>query len=98
MKKLLPIVKKGMVIYSMKFKLKKKIIIPLLALLLLLAAVAVGVPIFLYGCNSGRRVEGASAEEHSGMYVDGTVLRNSDGNPFVMRGVNHAHCWYRAFP
>ena len=35
-------------------------------------------------------------EQRTGMYVDGTSLRFADGEQFVMRGVNHAHCWYTA--
>ncbi|MEN8906448.1 MAG: cellulase family glycosylhydrolase [Clostridiales bacterium] len=30
-----------------------------------------------------------------GFTVDGTVLRDSNGNSFIMRGVNHAHTWYK---
>ncbi len=29
-----------------------------------------------------------------GFYVEGTTLYDANGNPFVMRGVNHAHTWY----
>ncbi|WP_245237477.1 glycoside hydrolase family 5 protein [Paenibacillus ihuae] len=31
----------------------------------------------------------------SGFYVSGTKLMDSTGQPFVMRGVNHAHTWYK---
>lgn len=30
-----------------------------------------------------------------GFYVDGTVLYDAKGNPFVMRGINHAHSWFK---
>ncbi|MCH5269386.1 MAG: glycoside hydrolase family 5 protein [Lachnospiraceae bacterium] len=29
-----------------------------------------------------------------GFYVDGTTLYDANGNPFIMRGINHAHTWY----
>lgn len=29
-----------------------------------------------------------------GFYVDGTTLYDANGNPFIMRGVNHAHTWF----
>lgn len=32
---------------------------------------------------------------HSGFYIDGTTLYDANGNPFVMRGINHAHTWYK---
>lgn len=35
-----------------------------------------------------------NAEEHTGFYVDGGVLYDANGNPFVMRGINHAHTWF----
>ena len=37
----------------------------------------------------------ASAENTTtGFYVDGTTIRDANGNAFVMRGINHAHAWY----
>lgn len=30
-----------------------------------------------------------------GFHVDGTKLLDANGNEFVLRGVNHAHTWYR---
>mgnify|MGYP003300905157 CR=1 FL=1 len=32
--------------------------------------------------------------DQKGFYVEGTTLYDANGNPFVMRGVNHAHTWY----
>lgn len=32
---------------------------------------------------------------HSGFYIDGTTLYDANENPFVMRGINHAHTWYK---
>jgi mannan endo-1,4-beta-mannosidase len=31
----------------------------------------------------------------SGFKVSGTTLYDANGNPFVMRGINHAHAWYK---
>ncbi len=30
-----------------------------------------------------------------GFYVDGQTIRDANGNEFIMRGVNIAHCWYK---
>lgn len=38
--------------------------------------------------------EWATLREQMGFYVDGSILYDANGNPFVMRGINHAHCWY----
>src|SRR5699024_3458830 len=37
----------------------------------------------------------SKAEAASGFYVSGNKLYDANGNPFVMRGVNHAHSWYK---
>ena len=37
----------------------------------------------------------SNASSVSGFKVDGTKLLDAKGNEFVMRGVNHAHCWYK---
>lgn len=29
-----------------------------------------------------------------GFYVDGNTLYDANGNPFIMRGVNHGHAWF----
>ncbi|GIO92202.1 hypothetical protein J31TS3_34290 [Paenibacillus lactis] len=34
-------------------------------------------------------------ETAAGFYVSGTTLYDSTGKAFVMRGVNHAHTWYK---
>ncbi|AZK47289.1 glycoside hydrolase family 5 protein [Paenibacillus lentus] len=31
----------------------------------------------------------------SGFYVSGTILCDSTGNPFKIRGINHAHSWFK---
>ncbi|USB34384.1 cellulase family glycosylhydrolase [Paenibacillus sp. YPG26] len=33
--------------------------------------------------------------QHAGFYIDGTTLYDANGNPFVMRGINHAYTWYK---
>lgn len=38
--------------------------------------------------------EWAALREQMGFYVEGSTLYDAKGNPFVMRGINHAHCWY----
>lgn len=52
--------------------------------------------IFMYGCNSHKKAKDNNEETHNGMYVDGCSLRRSDGTPIVLRGINHAHTWYRS--
>ncbi len=32
-----------------------------------------------------------------GFYVDGQTIRDANGNEFIMRGVNIAHCWYKNY-
>ncbi len=34
-------------------------------------------------------------EAKEGFKVSGTKLLDANGNSFVMRGINHAHCWYK---
>ena len=34
-------------------------------------------------------------KEHNGIYVDGRNLKMADGSSIVLRGINHAHCWYK---
>lgn len=33
-------------------------------------------------------------KEQMGFYVDGTTLYDANGNPFILRGVNHSHTWF----
>ncbi|MDO3681008.1 cellulase family glycosylhydrolase [Paenibacillus ehimensis] len=35
------------------------------------------------------------ASTHTGFYIKGTTLYDANGNPFVMRGINHAYTWYK---
>lgn len=63
------------------------------ALSLLTAAVMA-----LASCGSNnKKADTTSAEgvKAAGFRVDGSKLIDANGNEFVMRGVNHAHCWYR---
>lgn len=36
-----------------------------------------------------------AVEPKDGFYVDGTVLRDANKNPFIMRGTNYAYTWYK---
>lgn len=35
------------------------------------------------------------SSQHDGFYVDGHTLYDANGQPFVMRGINHAYTWYK---
>ncbi len=37
----------------------------------------------------------AAADTTYGFHVSGAKLLDANGNPFVMRGINHAHTWYK---
>ena len=37
----------------------------------------------------------AEVRSNSGFQVSGTKLYDANGNEFVMRGINHAHAWYK---
>lgn len=39
--------------------------------------------------------EQSNTEVKAGFTVDGTKLLDANGNEFVMRGINHAHCWFK---
>ena len=39
----------------------------------------------------------AASSTTTGFYVDGTKVRDANGNVFVMRGVNHAYVWYASY-
>ncbi len=36
----------------------------------------------------------SAASAHAGFQVSGTQLLDGNGNPFIMRGVNHPHTWF----
>ncbi len=42
--------------------------------------------------ESGTDVE--ALKERMGFTVEGSTLLDANGNPFVMRGINHAHTWF----
>lgn len=57
----------------------------------------IGMMLVLIGCINGTKAAPAAADAvHAGLYVDGTQLKTADGTPVVLRGINHAHCWYRS--
>ena len=60
------------------------------------AMMLVGVMLILCGCGSGKKAEPAADKVHDGLYVDGTMLKTAEGESVILRGVNHAHCWYRS--
>lgn len=44
---------------------------------------------------SGMNIGKAEAASPScGFYADGTIIRDANGNPFVIRGINVAHAWF----
>jgi len=57
-------------------------------------AISIMTLIALTACSNHKQHK-AEAIEHQGFYVDGTTLKDSNGEPFVMRGINHSHCWYK---
>jgi len=75
--------------------LKKKIVFPCLIVFGVLIVCFIAGWIFMFGFDSNKEAENNSGNEHIGMYVDGTTLRMQDGSAFVMRGINHSHCWYK---
>ncbi|CDM68969.1 putative cellulase [Clostridium bornimense] len=62
-------------------KLKKKIIV---ATIVLAQVVAMATSMTAYAASS-----------KSGFRVEGTKLYDANGKEFVMRGINHAHAWYK---
>lgn len=39
--------------------------------------------------------EAATETPAKGFYIDGTKLYDANGNEFIMRGINHAHTWFK---
>lgn len=37
----------------------------------------------------------STVSKNTGFYINGTTLYDANGNPFVMRGINHAYTWYK---
>lgn len=67
----------------------------LMVIVILLIVLVGGLLIFMYGSDSKNVAPNNTSNIHEGFYVDGTVLRNKDGSPFVMRGINHSHTWFK---
>ncbi len=66
---------------------------------ILLSAIII---ITLAGCDSAdndvssvKEFKRKTPAPENSLYVDGTKLRDSNGNEFIMRGVNHAYTWYK---
>ncbi|MOA13408.1 Mannan endo-1,4-beta-mannosidase precursor [compost metagenome] len=55
---------------------------------------AVGLMVALF-CSLALTGEMREANAASGFYVSGNKLYDSTGKAFKMRGVNHAHSWYK---
>lgn len=69
-------------------------------LLALLAAAAMMLSAGCSGKNNDSSQNSSPAAEQSagsvkGFQVDGTELIDANGNPFVLRGINHAHTWFK---
>ncbi|MNU96443.1 Mannan endo-1,4-beta-mannosidase precursor [compost metagenome] len=45
--------------------------------------------------SSALSVTTNSTSTKAGFYIDGTTVYDANGNPFVMRGINHAYTWYK---
>ncbi|MBY9078826.1 fibronectin type III domain-containing protein [Paenibacillus sp. HN-1] len=45
--------------------------------------------------SSALQVTTSPASTHDGFYISGNTLYDANGNPFVMRGINHAYNWYK---
>lgn len=44
--------------------------------------------------GDGHSPDVSALKEQMGFRVDGRTLLDANGNPFIMRGVNHAHTWF----
>lgn len=71
------------------------------------ALFALLLPLLLFGCTRGTPPASTAGQDTTaptndaaevstinGFHVDGTVLRDANGAPFLMRGINHMHTWY----
>lgn len=82
----------------MKKRNFKKIVIGVLLFLgITIILLTIGGWCYLYLCTTDNKAPGNDLAGHKGLYVDGTVLKDSAGNEIVLRGINHAHCWYRDY-
>lgn len=69
--------------------MKRAVIISIFVVILFLFAIS---KVTAYKVEEKEEIE---MPENTGMYVYKTTLRNADGTPFVMRGINEAHTWYK---
>jgi mannan endo-1,4-beta-mannosidase len=53
-----------------------------------------GIAALITALGAGVVITAGSASAATGITVSGTKILESNGNPFVMRGVSHAHVWY----
>ena len=51
--------------------------------------------IMVFGLIATISAQDTKAANTTGFYVDGTTIRDANGNEFIMRGVNHAYAWYK---
>jgi len=77
--------------------LKKKMIFIIIVTFAVLLIGFAALMIFMYGCNTNRVAPMNEMKEHKGIYVDGTSLKMADGRQIVLRGINHSHCWFKAY-
>lgn len=59
------------------------------------AAMLLAMTVFAASAISPGGKASAASTPVKGFYVSGTTLYDATGKPFVMRGVNHAHTWYK---
>ena len=51
--------------------------------------------LMIFGLFVAVSAQDTTAANTTGFYVDGTTIRDANGNEFIMRGVNHAYAWYK---
>jgi len=57
-----------------------------------------GILFLLTACSSTKEKDFTINDiKYTGLHVQGNSLLTSDGTPFVMRGINHAHAWYKDY-
>lgn len=72
-------------------------------LLSMLLPIAMAITLTMTGCSdsdssqnkSSQPQQSESSQTGNGFKVDGTKLLDANGNEFVMRGINHAHTWFK---
>lgn len=72
--------------------MKSQFVVAIIILIIVLAMVLY----FMFSQHEVKHAPNAAWNEtHTGFYVDGTRLMDVNGNEFVMRGINSAHCWFK---